>query len=197
MIGNLVSTHWSVSMPLKTPERFQNDMIRWWIEEGRKEHAPIFEWLADPSVERAVSRYCNKLLTKYAQDAVRHEISRRGTVASVTIPLRPAASNFFSKVPPAAHQLRLPSGTQVQLSASFVQNALEAAFLDQGYRVVDGKVSFDIELPEEDDLEDEEEEGLEDEGEPEGGEGASEDLVIEDSVEYDDADADLTEGSEE
>lgn len=176
-------------MPLKTPHRLNEDMVRYWISEGQRAHGPVLEWMSNPQVAKALERFANAALDAASKNEILNQIQRRSDVAEVKVNLKKISADFFRQVPPQAHRLLLPSGGTFELSASKVQIALEALFLDAGYQVSDGVAVTTIILPDEDEEPEEDAFDLDaidsalDEAAEEA--GASKEVVIDSDVQED------------
>lgn len=125
-------------MPIIPPDRLDNRLIKMWYSVDDQLHAPVLKWIHNSGAKPHLETFCNRLIAKASEEAIKAEVPKRTLYVKVSINLKKAANLFWSNMGP---------GLQKGINPLFIQTAIEMLLEEAEYSVVDHTFTHELHIP--------------------------------------------------
>ena len=125
-------------MSIISPDRLNSRLTQLWYATDDKLHQPIIQWLDTSGARPHLENFCNQLIAKASQAAVKREVPKRTMYVQIYINLVKAAQAYWNNIPPEARG---------SLRAEHVQFAIEMILEEAKYTVIDSVMTYELHVP--------------------------------------------------
>ena len=110
-------------MPIIQPDRFDQEMTRYYYRQDDKYHGPALDWYDNSGAKPHVEKFLNKLLVDAGKAAVQSAIPGRTMFVSMRVPIFKAANVFWGGMDASHRTLEEAKGLNPQVLQIAFENA--------------------------------------------------------------------------